>query len=144
MQRLVLGALLLSSVVAQADDAPLVEPITKAEAKAFVRARGADARDLLLGTPQPHVAAPTTQDCAALYQQRVALMRQQLNPGPTDFYSDPRAGAALFTGSVWSPGFYYLPFRALQNYRDQTRRPQREAELDALRAASAEQRCFER
>lgn len=139
-----LGALMLTTThTAPADDAFSAAQVTQ-DAQRFARARGADARDLLLGTPRARAIAPTGLDCDQLYQQRVALMHDRLDPGPTDYYSDPRVGAASFVGAVWTPGFYYLPFRALQNFRDQSRRPQREAELDALRQASAAQRCYER
>jgi hypothetical protein len=62
--------------------------------------------------------------------------------GPSSAYIvDPRNGALL--GTVWMPAFAYLPFRTVQRFQAQQRRPQMQADLDALRAASAAQRCFE-
>jgi hypothetical protein len=45
---------------------------------------------------------------------------------------------------VWTPAFYYLPYRAVTAVTAETRDAQRAAELDALRAASAQARCFSR
>ena len=102
-----------------------------------------DARELTLGTPAPQSIAPTDIDCTELYHRRIALMRRQVDYGPTDYFSDPRVGASLFIGAVWTPGFYYLPFHALQRFQKEQHRPQQQADIDALRTASAAQRCFE-
>ena len=141
MKLALLGAWLAT---AAAHAQPLTSEQVEQQATQFARARGEDARMLLLGTPQPQAAAPGDLDCEQLYHRRVVLMQARLDPGPTDYFSDPRVAAGTFVGALWTPGFYYLPFRALQDFREQAHRPQQEAELDALRAASAAQRCFER
>lgn len=127
--------------VAAEPSAPRLEAVAPVQ---FVQARARDARNLTLGHPAPQPVMPTDLDCTTLYHRRVALMRGQLDDGPTDYFNDPRIGAATFLGAVWTPAFYYLPLRTLQRFQDQQRRPQVQANIDALRAASAAQRCFER
>lgn len=122
---------------------PMLEAIEPVQVKQFAQARVRDARNLSLGQPAPQIVMPTNLDCTTLYNRRVALMRGQVDAGPTDYFDDPRSGAATFLGAVWTPAFYYLPFRTLQRFQDQQRRPQVQADIDALRAASAAQRCFE-
>ena len=130
--------------VAAEPSAPLLEAVAPVQVKQFVQARARDARNLTLGQAAPQTVMPTDLDCTTLYHRRVALMRGQLDDGPTDYFNDPRIGAATFLGAVWTPAFYYLPLRTLQRFQDQQRRPQVQADIDALRAASAAQRCFER
>ena len=91
----------------------------------------------------PQAVMPTNLDCATLYNRRVALMRGQVDANPTDFMGDPRIRTSALLGTVWMPAFAYLPFRTVQQFREQQKRPQLQADLDALRAASAAQRCFE-
>ena len=122
---------------------PMLEAVEPVQVKQFVQARARDARDLTLGQAAPQIVMPTDLDCTTLYNRRVALMRGQVDSAPTDYFDDPRSGAATFLGAVWTPAFYYLPFRTLQRFQDQQRRPQVQADIDALRAASAAQRCFE-
>lgn len=130
--------------------APANEPmperpaIEMAPVKQFVQARATDARDLSLGPPPPQQVMPTDLDCATLYNRRVALMRGQVDHEPTDYFSDPRIDASTVLGAVWTPAFYYLPFRTLQRFQAEQRRPHQQAAIDELRAASAAQRCFER
>ena len=127
-----------------ADDAvPMLDAIEPVQVKQFVADRAHDARDMTLGTPAPQMVMPTDLDCTTLYNRRVALMRGQVDTGPTDYFDDPRIGAGSLLGAVWTPAFYYLPIRTLQRFRDQQRRPQLQADIDALPAASAAQRCFE-
>ena len=140
----VLAALCLLTTAVHADpSAPLLPAVNREQVKQFVRERGRDARELTLGTPAPQSIAPTDLDCTELYHRRIALMRRQVDYGPTDYFSDPRVGASLFIGAVWTPGFYYLPFHALQRFQKEQHRPQQQADIDALRTASAAQRCFE-
>lgn len=123
--------------------APMLEAVEPVQIKQFVKERARDARDLGLGTPAPRSVIPTDLDCTTLYNRRVALMRGQVDQNPTDFMGDPRIRTSALLGTVWMPAFAYLPFRTLQSFREQQKRPQLVAELDALRAASAAQRCFE-
>ena len=143
----VLSVIVVLSVLAplaQADDpVPVLPALAVAPIKQFVRARATDARDLTLGQPAPQLVMPTDLDCTTLYNRRVALMRGQVDAGPSDYFDDPRIGAGTFLGAVWTPAFYYLPLRTLQRFQDQQRRPQQQAAIDELRAASAAQRCFE-
>ena len=141
---LVIGAVSLLAPLAQADDrVPVLPALEMVPIKQFVQARASDARNLTLGQPAPQLLMPTNLDCTTLYNRRVALMRGQVDTGPTDYFDDPRIGAGTFLGAVWTPAFYYLPFRTLQRFQDQQRRPQQQAAIDELRAASAAQRCFE-
>lgn len=143
----VLSVIVVLSVLAplaQADDpVPVLPALAVAPIKQFVRARATDARDLTLGQPAPQLVMPTDLDCTTLYNRRVALMRGQVDAGPSDYFDDPRIGAGTFLGAVWTPAFYYLPLRTLQRFQNQQRRPQQQAAIDELRAASAAQRCFE-
>ncbi len=143
---IVIGLSLLAPVAhALAGEPPVttldaVEPV---QVKQFVKERARDARDLALGNPAPQAVMPTNLDCATLYNRRVALMRGQVDANPTDFMGDPRIRTSALLGTVWMPAFAYLPFRTVQQFREQQKRPQLQADLDALRAASAAQRCFE-
>ncbi len=143
---IILGMSLLMPAVRAVEaepPAPMVAAVETGQVKQFVQARAHDARNLALGQGAPQMVMPTDLDCTTLYNRRVALMRGQLDVGPTDYFDDPRIGAGTFLGAVWTPAFYYLPFRTLQRFQDQQRRPQVQADIDALRAASAAQRCFE-
>lgn len=115
----------------------------KAQALAFGRARFDDARTLLMGPARPDPAPVTSSDCAELYYRRVALAQRKLDYGDT-FWDDPRNRGAVFVGAVWTPAFYFLAWSALDEYTTAAPRPQLGADLDALRAASARLRCFER
>ena len=140
----VIVGLSLFAPLAQADDnLPVLAALEAAPIMQFVQARVTDARDLTLSQPAPQLVMPTDLDCTTLYNRRVALMRGQVDAGPSDYFDDPRIGAGTFLGAVWTPAFYYLPFRTLQRFQDQQRRPQQQAAIDELRAASAAQRCFE-
>ena len=139
-----MSLLLPAAIVAAADDnLPMLQAVEPVQVRQFVQARAHDARDLVLGQPAPQLVMPTDLDCTTLYNRRVALMRGQVDTGPSDYFDDPRIGAGTFLGAVWTPAFYYLPFRTLQRFQDQQRRPQQQAAIDELRAASAAQRCFE-
>ena len=140
----VVVVLSLLAPLAQADDpVPVLPALAAAPIMQFVRARATDARDLTLGQPVPQLVMPTDLDCTTLYNRRVALMRGQVDAGPSDYFDDPRIGAGTFLGAVWTPAFYYLPLRTLQRFQNQQRRPQQQAAIDELRAASAAQRCFQ-
>lgn len=122
---------------------PALPAIEMTPVKQFVQARVTDARDLTLVPPAPQLVMPTDLDCTTLYNRRVALIRGQLDHEPTDYFNDPRIGASTVLGAVWTPAFYYLPFRTLQRFQAEQRRPHQQAAIDELRAASAAQRCFE-
>ena len=117
--------------------------LDRAAVERFMRDRGADARTLLFGAPRPQASAPTDLDCSALYDRRVTLMRGQVDYDNTGFWDDPRNQAGVFVGAVWTPAFYYLPFRALAQFTAATHVSQVQADLDALRTQAAAQRCFE-
>ena len=117
--------------------------IYRQKAEQFARNRYQDARSLLLGPKRPSAISPTSESCGALYARRVALIKDQLDYRAT-FWDDPRNRAVVFIGSAWSGAFYYLPYSALAEYSEAITGPQTQAEIDALRAASARQRCFER
>lgn len=70
-------------------------------------------------------------------------MRTQLDYRPP-YSDDPRNKAAFVVGTMWTPGFYFLPFSAVQDYLDADRKTDAEHELDQLRHASAMQQCYVR
>lgn len=148
---LLASAALAGACAAAADagsDGPAAPGMTQAErvkrqALAFGRERLEDARTLLLGPERPEPAVVTSTDCAALYYQRVALTHERLDYGDT-FWDDPRNRAAVFIGATWTPAFYFLAWSALDEYASAAPRPQTQADIDAMRAASARLRCFER
>ncbi len=140
-----LAGVLLTGVVGATEPPPWPAiPRDRVALDRLARARFDDARQLINGPLAPTIQplAPGL-DCRALYQQRVALSRQQLNYRPS-FWEDPRSQTGVFIGAVWAPAFYYLPYQAFTEYRASARAPQVQADIDALRAASAQQRCFER
>ncbi len=117
-------------------------PEVRQDTEQFAYDRIGDGRRMLLGAYPPRVRTPPPgQSCAELYQQRVKLIQQEYDyrPGFTD---DPRNRAAVFIGSIFTPGFYFLAFSGIQNYNDVTNNAETQARLDALRYASAEQQCF--
>ncbi len=111
---------------------------------AFAAARVEDTRSLLFGhaTPGP-TPLPAGLTCAELYERRLALMRTQLDYRPP-YSDDPRNKAAFAIGTMWTPGFYFLPFSAVQDYLDSDRKTNAENELDQLRHAAAMQQCYVR
>jgi len=136
---LLMLTLAVSAVQAQPD-----WPVVQARAKAFARDRAADGQRLLLGPTAPPVTPPPAAlSCSELYERRVALMRTQLDYQPP-YTDDPRNRAAVFIGTIFTPGFYFLPFSAIQDYVGADRKVRTEHELDALRYASAAQQCYVR
>ncbi|MGE0483691.1 MAG: hypothetical protein AB7Q81_06100 [Gammaproteobacteria bacterium] len=117
--------------------------LTAEQARAFARARVADARDLLLGPGTVQLPAVDTRDCAALYTRRLALFDAALDRAPM-FWDEPRHVAAVVIGTIWTPAFYYLPYRAVAASTAARGRHEDQDELAALRRAAAEARCFER
>jgi len=109
----------------------------------FARARAADGYEILLGPSPPQAPSVAAADCAALYARRLELTRAGLDYRPT-FWRDPRHAGAVFVGAIWTPAFYYLPYRAVAELATRGDAAARLAELDALRHAAATQRCFER
>lgn len=108
----------------------------------FVDDRIDDGRLLLFGPDAPRVApVPAGQTCAELYERRLQLMRSQYDYKPA-YTDDPRNRAAVFIGTITTAGFYYLPFSGVQAYLDANDDGDVQAEIDALRYASAAQQCF--
>jgi len=132
-------ALVAGAAVAQPD-----WPTVQAHAEAFARDRARDGERMLLGPTAPVVTPPAPElDCAALYARRVALMQHQLDYRPA-WSDDPRNQAAVFIGTIFTPGFYFLPFSGIQDYVDGDRKVRAERELDALRTAAAARQCYVR
>ena len=117
--------------------------LTTEQVRQFTRARLDDSYELLLGPSNPAAITITERDCRKLYQQRVTLMRSRLDHRKP-FWGEPRHVGAVFVGALWTPAFYYLPYRALTEVAADARAATVVSELDALRAASASARCFER
>lgn len=138
--------LLLLCICLEASGQPVwpTAPEIARQGEQFAYDRLQDGRRMLLGphpvTPPPLAAGLSCED---LYVRRMALMRGQLDPAPP-YTDDPRNRAAVLIGTIWTPGFYYLAFSGIQAYVDAQRKPAVQAEIDALRYASAAQRCFER
>jgi len=109
----------------------------------FARARAADGYEILLGPSRPQAPEVAAADCATLYARRLELTRAGLDHRAT-FWRDPRHAGAVFVGAIWTPAFYYLPYRAVAEVAAHGDAAARLAELDALRHAAARQRCFER
>jgi len=110
----------------------------------FVVDRYLDGRRLIEG---PTVATPPViepnQGCVALYQRRLVLLQQMHDYKPA-YWDDPRNQAAVFLGTIWTPAFYFLGHSALTAQLDELSEIDPQTELDALRHASAQQRCFEK
>ncbi len=140
------AALLLGLLVphAQAEQAPgATLPPQLRPAVEFARARAADGYEILLGPSRPRAPEIAAADCATLYARRLELTRAGLDHRPT-FWRDPRHAGAVFVGAIWTPAFYYLPYRAVAELATSGADAARQAELDALRHSAARQRCFER
>jgi hypothetical protein len=134
-------ALMASASSVTADSPPMDARSPAAE---FAAARVEDSRSLLFGPAIPEAGAPPTGlSCAELYERRLALMRTQLDSRPA-YSDDPRNKAAFAIGTMWTPGFYFLPFSAVQDYLDSDRKTNAEHELDQLRHAAAKQQCYVR
>jgi hypothetical protein len=112
-------------------------------AEQFVQERLGDVRILLQGpdAPPPAQAVPAGQTCEALYYQRVALLAQNYDRKPA-YWDDPRNRGAVFIGTMFTPAFYYLGYTSLTRYLEDARAVDARPALDALRLASAAQRCF--
>jgi hypothetical protein len=114
------------------------------KARHFADDRYRDLRLLIDGkepVPQPNIAPELS--CTALYQRRVAL-QNQLNDYKPPYWSDARNQTAVFLGTIWTPAFYFLGYSAITGYLDEMHQIDPQSEIDALRQASAAQRCFER
>ena len=136
--------MLASVETSLAEDVVQVVPtITQNEARRFARDRLEDTYELLLGPTDPQPTVDPAADCRELYYQRAQLMRARASYRPR-FWDEPRHVAAVFVGAVWTPAFYYLPYRALGDHVIDERQRQTTANLDHLRRASASLRCFER
>ncbi len=132
-----LGFALVAGTAAAQPDWSAVQ----ARAEAFAHERARDGQRLLLGPTAPEVSPPPAGlGCAELYARRVALMREQLDYRPP-YTDDPRNQAAVFIGTIFTPGFYFLPFSGIQDYLDGERKLRTERELDTLRAAAASRQC---
>jgi len=104
---------------------------------------GAQAADFAAARVEDTRTPPAGLSCAELYERRLALMRTQLDYRPP-YSDDPRNKAAFLVGTMWTPGFYFLPFSAVQDYLDADRKTDAEHELDQLRHAAAMQQCYVR
>jgi hypothetical protein len=119
-------------------------PQVEQASEQFAYDRLRDGQRLVLGPSPPRVApVPANQTCAELYAQRLALMQTQVDYKPA-FTDDPRNRAAIFVGTLFPPAFFYLAFSGIQAYGDANDDAATQAQLDALRYASATQQCFVR
>ncbi len=81
--------------------------------------------------------------CGQLYAQRIALMRYMDDYAPA-YWDDPRNGSAVALGTLYTPVFYYLGYTAVAGYQRTRQSVVMDAQLSALRQASARQDCFVR
>ena len=91
------------------------------------------------GQPAPHIEP--FQTCQQLYYRRLEILPRTLNYKP-DYWDDPRNRVAVFLGTMFAPAFYFLGYTGVSAYLDAANQIDPRIELDALRHASAQQRCF--
>lgn len=127
-----------TSTQAQATHAAItIDPVLQ-----FAQQRIQDIKKLIggpNGRPAP-VIAPY-QSCQQLYARRLQLLPQTLDYKPA-YWDDPRNRVAVFLGTMFAPAFYFLSYTGISSYLDAARQIDPRIELDALRHASAQQRCF--
>ena len=100
--------------------------------------------EIVHGPTAPTVPTDLSRlSCAELYRMRTELLRQSYDYVPA-YLDDPRNVAALAIGTIATPAFYYLPYTGVQSYLRGRRAIAADAELTALREASAAKDCFVR
>ena len=110
----------------------------------FAENRYRDIKKIILGpNGQPAPVIEPYQTCQQLYRRRLELLPQTLNYKP-DYWDDPRNQVAVFLGTMFTPAFYFLGYSGISAYLDAANQIDPRIELDALRHASARQRCFTR
>ena len=110
----------------------------------FAKNRFNDLKKIIVGPngqPPPDIAP--YQTCQQLYRRRLELLPKTLNYKP-DYWDDPRNQVAVFLGTMFTPAFYFLGYSGISAYLDAANQIDPRIELDALRHASAQQRCFVR
>lgn len=97
----------------------------------------------LIGGPNGHPAPAIApyQSCQQLYTRRLQLLPKTLDYKPA-YWDDPRNQVAVFLGTMYAPAFYFLSYTGITAYLDAAHQIDPRIELDALRHASAQQRCF--
>jgi opacity protein-like surface antigen len=114
------------------------------DATAFAWDSYEDARNMVEGPRRPDTPALVNLldlPCHELYHRRMALLPDTYDYAPA-YWDDARNKAAVVIGTIITQGYYYLGYSMFTGYRDQLRKVSVEAELDALRAASAYKQCF--
>ena len=110
----------------------------------FAKNRYRDIKKIIFGpNGQPAPVIAPYQTCHQLYRRRLELLPQTLNYKP-DYWDDPRNQVAVFLGTMFTPAFYFLGYSGISAYLDAANQIDPRIELDALRHASAQQRCFTR
>lgn len=114
-----------------------IDPILK-----FAERRILDIKKLI-GGPNGHPAPAIApyQSCQQLYARRLQLLPKTLDYKPA-YWDDPRNQVAVFLGTMFAPAFYFLSYTGVTSYLDAAHQIDPRIELDALRHASAQQRCF--
>ncbi|MDA0824538.1 MAG: hypothetical protein O3C28_19265 [Proteobacteria bacterium] len=110
----------------------------------FALARYRDGQRLIEGPREPAPATiPAGLSCIELYERRLELIRQSDDYKPS-YWDDPRIQAAAFIGTIWTPAFYFLGYSAITAHLDELHTTDSRPNLNAIRRASATQRCFEK
>lgn len=110
----------------------------------FIIDRYQDGKYLIQGPSE--IAPPPIDEhlsCVELYNRRIDLLHETNHHKPS-YWNDPRNQAAIFIGTIWTPAFYFLGYSAVAVHLDEINDNDPQTHLDALRRASARQRCFEK
>jgi hypothetical protein len=100
--------------------------------------------EVFYGPDAPAIAVDLDRlSCDDLYRMRTELLRRTYHYVPP-YLDDPRNVAAIAVGTIVTPAFYYLPYTAVQGYLRGRQAVAVDAELSALRQASATKDCFSR
>lgn len=97
-----------------------------------------------LPSAPPELQLKTTDlSCFELDDRLTRLTPKTYSEAP-EFYSDPRNGAAVWVGTLWTPAWAYLGYAGLRQEYRESRMAAAHAEMDQLRQLKARRHCYER
>ena len=132
----------LVMLLAYPNNATATTNVTADPIAEFAKHRFNDLKKIIKGpNGQPAPDISPFQSCQQLYQRRLSILPQTLNYKP-DYWDDPRNQVAVFLGTMFTPAFYFLGYSGVSAYLDAANQIDPRIELDALRHASAQRRCF--